>query len=108
MPEEAFPNSLGVHSGPPHAVEIEFCSDVADYVKAREWHASQRFSDLADGRVMITLQVCIDQALTSWILSFGPSARVVSPEPLAREIAHQFDQARARYMPDADCASSEG
>ncbi len=97
LPDEAFPNSLGVHSGPPQAVEIEFLPEVADYVKAREWHTSQRLRDLADGGVAVTLQVCVDQALTSWILGFGPSARVVSPEGLAREIASRFDKARAQY-----------
>jgi predicted DNA-binding transcriptional regulator YafY len=97
--DEAFPHSLGVHSGPPTRVEIEFEASMADYVKAREWHRSQTISDEADGRVHMTLQVTIDQALRSWILSFGPLARVVFPETLAREIAEQFDQARARYVP---------
>jgi hypothetical protein len=41
--------------------------------------------------------VCIDRALVSWILSFGPFARVTAPEPLAREIASRFQEARARY-----------
>jgi predicted DNA-binding transcriptional regulator YafY len=45
----------------------------------------------------MTLQVSIDQALRSWILSFGPGARVVFPDRLARDIAEQFEQARARY-----------
>ncbi|MGC4080783.1 MAG: WYL domain-containing protein [Vicinamibacterales bacterium] len=42
-----------------------------------------------DGRLLVTLNVCIDQALRSWILSFGPFARVVAPESLAREIAEE-------------------
>ena len=32
LPEEAFPHSLGVHSGPPERVEIEFQPAVAEYV----------------------------------------------------------------------------
>ena len=39
--DDAFPNSLGVHSGPPERVAIEFQPAVADYVRAREWHRSQ-------------------------------------------------------------------
>src|SRR5689334_3780165 len=31
LPDEAFPHSLGVHSGPPERVEIEFQPAVADY-----------------------------------------------------------------------------
>jgi predicted DNA-binding transcriptional regulator YafY len=97
LTDAAFPHSLGVHSGPPEQVEIQFQPAVADYVKAREWHRSQLVRDAADGGVTMTLQVCLDQALRSWILSFGPFARVLSPESFAREIAAQFDEARARY-----------
>jgi predicted DNA-binding transcriptional regulator YafY len=97
LADEAFPHSLGVHSGPPERVEIEFDSSLADYVTAREWHRSQAFGAQADGRVRMTLQVSIDQALRSWILSFGAGARVVFPEQLAQDIAEQFERARARY-----------
>jgi predicted DNA-binding transcriptional regulator YafY len=97
LPDAAFPHSLGVHSGPPERVEIEFQPGVADYVREREWHPSQQLQDVPPGLLVMTLNVCLDRALQSWILSFGPSARVIAPEPLAREIATQFDEARARY-----------
>lgn len=97
LPDAAFPHSLGVHSGPPERVEIAFEATVADYVRSREWHASQQLREHDDGRLTMTLDVCLDRALQSWILSFGPFARVISPERLAREIAEQFDEARARY-----------
>lgn len=97
LPDEAFPHSLGVHSGSPERVEIEFEPAVADYVRAREWHQSQSLREGEAGRVIMTLKVCLDHALRGWILSFGPFARVVSPESFAREIAAQFDEARARY-----------
>ena len=93
LPDAAFPHSLGVHSGPPERVEIEFEPAVADYVRAREWHPSQQLRDAESGGVTMTLDVCLDRALHSWILSFGPFARVVAPERLAREIAEQFAEA---------------
>jgi predicted DNA-binding transcriptional regulator YafY len=97
LPTEAFPHSLGVHSGPPEHVELEFQAAVADYVRAREWHPSQRVEQDEAGVLRVTLDVCLDRALESWILSFGPFARVVAPESLARQIAGQFEEARARY-----------
>jgi predicted DNA-binding transcriptional regulator YafY len=97
LPDAAFPHSLGVHSGPPERVEIEFQPAVADYVRTRDWHASQQIRETESGALLMTLDVCLDRALQSWILSFGPFARVISPERLAREIAEQFDEARARY-----------
>jgi predicted DNA-binding transcriptional regulator YafY len=97
LPETAFPHSLGVHSGPPERIEIAFEPTVADYVRAREWHPSQKVRTVESGAVVVTLDVCRDRALQSWILSFGPSARVLAPESLAREIAEQLSQAKARY-----------
>ena len=46
----------------------------------------------------MTLDVCLDRALHSWILSFGPFARVIAPKQLAKEIAEQFEEARAQYV----------
>jgi proteasome accessory factor B len=97
LPGDAFPHSLGVHSGPPERVEIEFQPAVADYVKARTWHPSQHLQEKPNGGVGVTLDVCLDRALQSWILSFGPFARVLSPPSLAKDIAAQFEEARAQY-----------
>jgi len=97
LPDTAFPHSLGVHSGPPERVQIVFEQPVVDYVRAREWHPSQQVHETATGGVTMTLDVCLDRALQSWILSFGPFARVVAPEALARQIAEQFAEATARY-----------
>jgi predicted DNA-binding transcriptional regulator YafY len=97
LPDEAFPHSMGVHSGPPEEVEIEFQSAIADYVKSREWHPSQQLSERPDASVVMKLHVCLDQALHSWILSFGPFARVRSPEHLATIIAKQLEDAHLRY-----------
>ena len=97
LPEDAFPHSLGVHSGPPERVEIEFQPTVADYVLGRSWHPSQTTNERADGGVSMTLDVCLDRALTSWILSFGPFARVVAPSALAQDIATQLTDARGLY-----------
>ncbi len=97
LPDTAFPDSFGVHSGTPERVELEFAPDVADYVRSREWHSSQSFTNAEGGRVRATLHVCIDRALRGWILGFGSAVRVVSPSSLARDIASQVQQASALY-----------
>ena len=95
--EEAFAHSLGVHQGTPERVEIAFEPRIARYVRERVWHASQEVREEPDGGVVLTLNVSNDFALRSWILGFGPLARVVSPRTLAAEIARELDGARARY-----------
>jgi hypothetical protein len=47
----------------------------------------------------MTLNVCDDRPLRSWILSFGPLARVLAPSQLAQEILEEIQEARERYMP---------
>jgi len=95
--DDVFANSLGVNTGPAQRVEIDFASDVAPYVRARVWHASQDVRENGDGGIRLTMDVCHDWALRSWILSWGPFARVVSPAPLARTIRADVEAAGARY-----------
>ena len=82
LPADAFANSLGVNQGTPERIEIVFEPRIARHLKERVWHPSQQIEDAADGRLTMTLNVCNDFALRSWILGFGPLARVVSPPEL--------------------------
>jgi predicted DNA-binding transcriptional regulator YafY len=95
--DDVFANSLGVNTGPAARVELEFDAPVAPYVKARVWHPSQQVQEHPDGRLRLMMDVCHDWALRSWILSWGPFARVVSPAPLAREIKADLVAAGAHY-----------
>ena len=49
-----------------------------------------------NGDVVLTMDVCHDWALRSWILGWGPFARVVSPESLAGDVASDLEAAAAR------------
>ena len=95
--DDVFANSLGVNTGPAQRVEIEFSADVAPYVRARVWHASQDVREDGDGGVRVTMDVCHDWALRSWILSWGPFAKVVAPASLARTIRGDLEAAGTRY-----------
>ena len=99
LPAEPFADSLGVHTGTPEAIEIEFDARAAAYVKEREWHPSQQIAEREDGTVVVRLSVCDDRPLRRWIHSFGPLARVVAPKRLAQEMLADIDEARERYVP---------
>jgi predicted DNA-binding transcriptional regulator YafY len=98
IPADVFGNSLGVNTGPPSRVEIAFDTRVAAYVRARVWHPSQALRDGADGGVVLTLDVCNDVALRSWILGWGASARVLAPVALAVDIRTDLKNASAQYQ----------
>jgi proteasome accessory factor B len=90
-----------VHLGtPPERVEIDFAPQIARYVKERVWHASQETIDRPDGGVRVVLHVSNDVALRSWILGFGPLARVVSPGELVAQVIDELERARAAYDPE--------
>ncbi len=95
--DEAFANSLGVNTGPAAPVELEFETRVAPYVRARVWHSSQQLREGADGTLVLSMNVCHDWALRSWILSWGPFVRVRSPRTLATELRGDLRAAIDRY-----------
>ena len=88
---------IGINQGPPQRVEVEFAPRIAPYVREREWHASQQTTPRGDGALVLSLDVCVDEALRSWILGFGAQARVIAPETLVSDIAAELKRARAGY-----------
>jgi predicted DNA-binding transcriptional regulator YafY len=92
-----FDQSLGVNMGTPVHVELEFAPTAAAYVRERLWHPSQTVSDQPDGSVRVTLEVCTDWALTSWILGFGAFVRVLAPDALREEIRGTLGKAHGLY-----------
>jgi predicted DNA-binding transcriptional regulator YafY len=95
--DDVFANSLGVNTGPPARVEIEFSAKVTPYVRARVWHTSQQMRERPDGTLVLTMNVCHDWALRSWILSWGRFARVVTPAALAKDLRSDLQAASERY-----------
>ena len=99
LSDKPFAHSLGIHNGKPESVEIAFAPAAAPYIREREWHPSQRISERTDGSIVLSLRVCADWALQSWVLSFGPTARVVKPTALAERFLDDIEDAREQYLP---------
>ena len=89
LPATLFGSSLGVFSGEPEPVTIEFEARAALFVRGRTWHPSQTVEERPDGRLRLTLCVTHDWALRSWVLGFGAAARVIAPAALAAAIAEE-------------------
>lgn len=97
--EADFNPSLGLGSGRPERVLLEFSPRVAPYVRERVWHKSQHIEELPDGGVRLRLKVCRDWVLHGWILSWGAHVRVLAPSGLAEEILVMLEEARDGYLP---------
>lgn len=96
--DDAFANSLGVNTGPAAPVEIAFGGEVAPYIRARVWHPSQQIRDDGAGGLVLTMDVCHDWALRSWILSWGRFARVIAPASLVTDVRTDLQAADAHYV----------
>jgi serine/threonine protein phosphatase PrpC len=102
LPATLFGSSLGIFSGEPERIQVEFEARTAMYVRSRQWHQSQQTEELPGGRLRLVLHVTQDWALRSWILGFGASARVVAPLELARSLADECADMERTYRAAAN------
>jgi predicted DNA-binding transcriptional regulator YafY len=90
----------------PHTVRllVEFDPRVADAVRGRRVHPSQKLAVAADGRVRASLTVPgspeVLAQVRSWVLGFGAAARLLEPRELAEELGLELRRAAARYSPE--------
>jgi predicted DNA-binding transcriptional regulator YafY len=85
--QERLSQSFGVHSGTgQHDIQIRFSGFVADYIREKKWHPSQRLIELDDGGVELRLQLSSLVEIQRWVLTWGGSAVVIAPPELARDV----------------------
>jgi predicted DNA-binding transcriptional regulator YafY len=100
--EDYFQGTFGIWSGgAAKRVVIDFSPKVAEYVSTRKVHPSQVIDELQGGGVRLTLDIADMTELTSWILGFGETARVVEPEDLAQRVRKELENALANYQSPA-------
>jgi predicted DNA-binding transcriptional regulator YafY len=98
LPADIFGGSMGVFSGQPERIDVEFEARLAPYIRGRVWHESQTIEPLPDGRLRVTLNVSDDWALRSWLLGFGGGVRVIGPASLVLAMTHELTRALRLYQ----------
>jgi hypothetical protein len=88
---------FGVLAGPPLSVVIRFAANIAPYIRAREWHPSQKGRELPDGRFELAFRAGGASEITHWIMGWGDAAEVVSPPELRQRVATALAAAAAVY-----------
>jgi len=97
-PEQFFSSALGVMVGTGnHAVKVRFAPEVADRVRERVWHETQRITDLPDGGIELTVQLGALAEVERWILGWGPQAEVIGPPELRQRMGKAAKQLQAIY-----------
>ena len=80
-------NSFGVHSGRGEfEIRIQFDEFVADYIREKKWHPSQRLRELDEGGVELRLKLSSLVEIQRWILAWGGNAVVIHPPELAASV----------------------
>ncbi len=96
--DQFFQGQFGIWRGKDrHRVVIDFAPRVAEYVRSRRVHASQRVSNLRGGGLRLTMTLGDLTEVTSWVLGFGETARVVEPEELRDRVLQELRGALALY-----------
>lgn len=97
--EEYLKHTWGIIKGEIVPVKVIFTRSVARYIRDRVWHPTQRFLDLADGRLEMTLRVADTLEVRRWILGYGPDAEVVEPASLRDALQQQAAKLAERLVP---------
>jgi predicted DNA-binding transcriptional regulator YafY len=98
--DEVLHGAFGIHVGEPGKstkVVVEFSIEKAALVQARTWHPTQKIERTNDGRVRLTFTVANLEPLVSWVLEWGPHARVLEPSALADSVVSELEAARRNY-----------
>jgi predicted DNA-binding transcriptional regulator YafY len=96
--DDYFQGGFGIWRGSSKIkVVIDFDAAVAELVRSRRIHETQKLATLADGTLRLTMTVGDLTELSSWVLGWGRTARVVEPEALASSVKSELEGALARY-----------
>lgn len=97
-PEKFFANALGVLGGDRDLqVVVRFSPEVADRVREREWHESQRLREYHDGSLELTLRLGALAEVERWVLGWGAAAEVLAPQELRERMRRTAGALGALY-----------
>jgi len=83
--------------GRPVRVVVEFDASVAEDVRRRRFHPTQKTATAPDGRLRVSFSVPRVDEVRAWVLGFGATVRVVEPPELAESVADELKRAIAKY-----------
>lgn len=98
IPEEDLSGAFGsVVDGKAVKVTLIFDRDIKQYVMRRQWHESQKTTELKDGRLKMIFNVKGFEGIKEWIYRWLPHVEVVSPKKFREEIKRELEEAIERH-----------
>lgn len=85
--ERRLADSFNIHSKEgDFQVVVQFDEAVADYIREKRWHPSQKLIELKDGGVELRLRLGSLPEIRRWILGWGGSVKVLEPKELVDSV----------------------
>jgi predicted DNA-binding transcriptional regulator YafY len=100
--DEFMRGSFGVYQGKPVNVRILFSAGIAEYIKEKIWHETQKLHDNPDGSVLFEANVACTKEIKAWVMRWGAKAIVLEPEELRDEIRAETVEMLAVYATGMD------
>lgn len=95
--EEFTKNNFGVFSeGDIKPIQVHIQEPIASFVSERRWHDSQKITRIENG-IELTMNVRINEELARWILGLGPSATVLNPPELVKQVQLMSESISKKY-----------
>ncbi len=95
--EKYLRHSFGVMREDLVRVKVRFHKSLTRYLLERRWHPSQKNKKLKDGSLELAFEVAGTKEIKTWIMGFGPLARVLEPESLVNEIREDLGRSLKAY-----------
>lgn len=80
-----------------HDIVLRFAPPIAETVSDTLWHPTQSVEHNADGSITMRFRVSGLDEIVWWVLSMGPSCRVIEPPELAERVRTLATQTAAIY-----------
>ena len=91
--EKRLRDSFGVHSGQDECdVLIHFTDSVADYIREKRWHPSQKLRELKNGGLELRMRLSSLMEVQRWILGWGGAAIPIEPPQLVQAVRESAER----------------
>lgn len=80
-------------------IELHFTPEIAGVIAETVWHRTQKLEHRRDGTLIFRATVSGLDEIVWWILSMGPSCRVVAPDELVKRVASLASKTASQYGP---------
>jgi predicted DNA-binding transcriptional regulator YafY len=88
--------------GDDYEVVVDLDAWAADEVRGRQWHSTQRLTELPRGMLRVTLRLNNIEEVEKWVMAFGTHATVVRPKCLQERLARTARELVERYPEKAE------